>query len=43
MQKIFAQELRFKDENGKEFPKWEKKKLSQVARIYDGTHQTPNY
>ncbi|RBA28365.1 restriction endonuclease subunit S [Flavobacterium tibetense] len=43
MQKIFAQELRFKDENGKEFPKWEKKKLSQVAKIYDGTHQTPNY
>jgi type I restriction enzyme S subunit len=43
MQKIFAQELRFKDENGNEFPDWEKKKLSQVAKIYDGTHQTPNY
>lgn len=43
MQKIFSQELRFKDENGNEFPKWEKKKLSQVAKIYDGTHQTPNY
>ena len=43
MQKIFAQELRFKDENGNKFPDWEKKKLSQVAKIYDGTHQTPNY
>ena len=43
MQKIFSQELRFKDENGNEFPDWEKKKLSQVAKIYDGTHQTPNY
>lgn len=43
MQKIFAQELRFYDEDGNEFPDWEKKKLSQVAKIYDGTHQTPNY
>ncbi len=25
MQKLFSQELRFKDDNGKEFPKWEKK------------------
>ncbi|MCF8346509.1 MAG: restriction endonuclease subunit S, partial [Bacteroidales bacterium] len=27
MQKIFSQEIRFKDENGQEFPKWEKKRL----------------
>lgn len=27
MQKIFSQEIRFKDENGKEFPKWEEKRL----------------
>ncbi|MBN2597699.1 MAG: restriction endonuclease subunit S, partial [Marinifilaceae bacterium] len=26
MQKIFSQEIRFKDDNGQEFPKWEKKK-----------------
>ena len=31
MQKLFSQELRFKDEKGKEFPKWGKKKLSEIA------------
>jgi type I restriction enzyme, S subunit len=30
-QKIFSQQLRFKDENGKEFPKWEKKKLGEIT------------
>ena len=29
-QKIFSQQLRFKDENGEEFPKWENKKLKEV-------------
>ena len=29
MQKIFSQEIRFKDENGKEYPEWEEKKLEQ--------------
>lgn len=28
MQKIFSQEIRFKDDNGKDFPEWEIKKLS---------------
>ena len=31
MQKIFSQEIRFKDDNGKEFPGWKKKKLGDVA------------
>jgi type I restriction enzyme S subunit len=35
MQKLFSQELRFKDENGKEFPKWEKKTLGKVATFFD--------
>ncbi len=30
MQKIFSQQIRFKDYNGQEFPKWEKKKLGDV-------------
>lgn len=29
MQKIFSQEIRFKDENGEEYPEWEEKKLEQ--------------
>ncbi|MDD3687917.1 MAG: restriction endonuclease subunit S [Bacteroidales bacterium] len=33
MQKIFSQEIRFKDEDGKEFPKWEKKKLGEFLSI----------
>lgn len=36
MQKIFSQELRFKDENGEEYPEWEKKKLSEVAEYSNG-------
>ena len=43
MQQIFSQEIRFKDEDGKEYPAWEKKKLADISKIYDGTHQTPNY
>lgn len=30
MQKIFNQELKFKDDDGNEFPKWEKKKLGEL-------------
>ncbi len=30
MQKIFSQELRFKDENGKEFPKWKASPLKDL-------------
>lgn len=32
MQKIFSQEIRFKDDNGNNFPKWEKKKLGEVSK-----------
>lgn len=30
MQKLFSQEIRFKDENGKDFPAWEEKKLRDL-------------
>lgn len=36
MQKLFSQEFRFKDKNGKEFPKWEKKVLGNVAEVKRG-------
>lgn len=31
-QKIFSQKLRFKDENGKNFPEWEKKKFDSIFK-----------
>ncbi|MCS4679704.1 restriction endonuclease subunit S [Staphylococcus aureus] len=31
MQKIFSQELRFKDENGEDYPEWEEKKLGDIT------------
>ena len=31
MQKIFSQELRFKDENGSEYPEWEKRRLQTIV------------
>lgn len=36
MQKIFSQELRFKDENGDSYPNWEEKKLREVFEITAG-------
>lgn len=36
MQKLFSQEIRFKDDNGNEFPKWEKKKLGEVCEVKKG-------
>lgn len=53
MQKIFSQEVRFKDENGKNFPDWEEKKLGEVLAYeqptnyivestkYNDEHKTP--
>lgn len=36
MQKIFSQELRFKDENGNEYPDWKDIKLNSIADIKTG-------
>ncbi|MCH8535889.1 MAG: restriction endonuclease subunit S [Flavobacteriaceae bacterium] len=50
MQKLFSQELRFKDDtstslsagNGKDFPDWEKKKLGEVCEIIMGQSPSSN-
>ena len=36
MQKIFSQELRFKADDGSEFPEWVEKKLGEVCDVIDG-------
>ena len=36
MKRIFSQEIRFKDDNGNDYPDWEKKKLGEVADFYKG-------
>lgn len=36
MQKIFSQELRFKDDNGEDFPEWEEKRLGDIATFSKG-------
>lgn len=36
MQKLFSQELRFKDANGKDYPDWEVKKIGKVLTIGSG-------
>ncbi|MDM3445661.1 restriction endonuclease subunit S [Citrobacter sp. Cb009] len=36
MQKIFSQELRFKDENGEVFPEWSETLLGDIATFYNG-------
>ena len=40
MQKIFNQELRFKDENGNDYPEWEEKYLEEIGEIITG--KTPS-
>ena len=37
LQQIFSQKLRFKDENGNNYPDWEKKKLGDITQSQGGT------
>ncbi|WP_154859686.1 restriction endonuclease subunit S [Cyclobacterium xiamenense] len=36
MQKLFSQEIRFKDHNGNDFPDWEEKKLGKIGATFNG-------
>lgn len=36
MQKIFSQQLRFKDDNGNDYPAWEEKKLGSLITSFSG-------
>ena len=40
--KIFSQELRFKDENGNNYPEWEVKSLNKICYINPKTKSIPN-
>jgi len=41
MQKLFSQQIRFKNNNGQDFPNWDEKKLREVTcLVKDGTHGT---
>ena len=43
MQKLFSQQIRFKADDGSEFGEWKKTEIKNISKIFDGTHQTPNY
>src|SRR5699024_7761698 len=36
MQNIFSQKLRFKDENGKEYPNWKTSQLGEITKTFSG-------
>jgi len=36
MQKLFSQELRFKQADGRDYPDWEEKRLGEIATFLDG-------
>ncbi|SEG03756.1 restriction endonuclease subunit S [Nitrosomonas ureae] len=42
MQQIFSQKLRFKDEDGREFPEWEERELKDIAHINPKTDSLPD-
>ncbi len=43
MQKIFSLEIRFKQEDGSDFPDWEEKPLSSISDPVKRTTDNPNY
>lgn len=43
LQKIFSQELRFKDDEGQEFEGWMLGALGNLSDVRDGTHESPSF
>ena len=41
MQKLFSQELRFKQDDGSDFPDWEEKTLGEISKIKRGASPRP--
>lgn len=41
MQKLFSQELRFKDDTGKDYPDWEEKRLGEVCIVNPKSKELP--
>jgi type I restriction enzyme S subunit len=41
MQQIFSQQIRFKDDDGNDFPEWEEKRLGEVGNIKRGASPRP--
>ncbi|WP_330112630.1 restriction endonuclease subunit S (plasmid) [Cetobacterium somerae] len=40
MQKIFSQKLRFKDENGNDYPEWEEKRIGDLTKFHQQGYYT---
>ena len=40
MQKLFSRELRFKDEDGQEFPEWDERFIEEIADVSTGNKDT---
>ncbi|MDY6362112.1 MAG: restriction endonuclease subunit S [Lachnospiraceae bacterium] len=43
LDKVFSQELRFKQDDGSDYPNWENECLGHLCTIGDGLHGTPNF
>lgn len=41
MQQIFSQQIRFKDDDGNEYPDWEEKELGEIGSIINGLTYSP--
>ena len=42
MQKLFSQEIRFKDKDGRDYPDWEEKQFSSIAKKVSSFHNPAN-